>query len=97
MDRREYDIKITVNGRQVTKVVIDTRYEAKHSKCISDEIIVRLVKLLDGGTYPIQDKNEPFEYYATDGLVLDDKKYKLVWLLENDQIYIGVVNAYRRK
>lgn len=52
MDRREYDISITVNGRPVTKAVIDAHYEAKHSKSISDDIIVRLVKLLDGGTYP---------------------------------------------
>lgn len=97
MDRREYDISITVNMRQVTKVIIDPHYEAKHSDSISDEVIVSLVKLLDGGTYPVQDKNEPFEYFATDGLILGNKMYKLVWLLEDDQIYTGVVNAYRRK
>jgi hypothetical protein len=97
MDRREYDISITVNGRRVTKIIIDPHYEAKHSGSISDEVIVSLVKLLDGGTYPVQDRNEPFEYFATDGLILGNKAYKLVWLLEDDQIYIGVVNAYRRK
>lgn len=97
MERREFDIKIRVNGRQVTKLIIDPHYEIKHSASVTDDIIVRLVELLDGGTYPTHDRNETFAYFVTDELILDGKTYKLVWLLEDDQIYIGVVNAYRRK
>ncbi len=52
MNRREYDIGITVNGRQVTKVIIDPHYELKHADSVSDQIILDLVKLLDGGCSP---------------------------------------------
>lgn len=97
MNRREYDIEITVNKRRVTTLILDPHYEAKHAGSISDDIIVKLVKMLDGGTYPVQDRNPPFEYFVTDNLILDKKTYRLIWLLQDDQIYIGVVNAYRRK
>ena len=97
MDRREYDISITVNGRKITKLVIDPHYELKHSDSVSDNVILDLVKLLDGGTFPLQERREPFEYFVTDGLKLNEKLYKLVWLLEDNELYIGVVNAYRRK
>jgi hypothetical protein len=97
MNRREYDISITVNERQIVKVIIDSHYEAKHAGSMSDETIVKLAKLLDGGIFPIQERKGPYEYFVTDGLSLGERLYKLVWLLEDDHIYIGIVNAYRRK
>lgn len=96
MRRREYDIQITVNGHRITKVIIDPHYEAKHSGSLNDEIVLRLVNMLDGKIFEPEDTDAPYLYFATDGMILDDKKYKLVWLLEDDMLYIGVVNAYRR-
>ena len=93
---REYDISITVNGRHIKRAVVDPHYELKHSESVSDQIILELIKLLNGGTYPVQERGGPYEYFVTDRLKLDDKLYKLVWLLEDEQLYIGVVNAYRR-
>ena len=78
-------------------MVIDPHYELKHSDSISDEVILELVQLLNGGTFPIQEKIGQFEYFATDGLKMNEKLYKLVWLLEDNELYIGVVNAHRRK
>ena len=95
--RREYELKITVNSRQIHKVVIDSHYEEKHAESINDELILDLVKLLDGGTYPVESKQGAYKYFVTDDLALGDKFYKLVWLLEDDELYIGVVNAHRRK
>ena len=96
MKRREYDISIMINRRQISKVIIDPHYEEKHADCINDEIILELVKTLDGQIIEPEEESPPFSYFSRDRIPLGDKFYKLVWLLENDQIYIGVVNAHRR-
>ena len=96
MRRREHDIQITVNGQRITKVIIDPHYEAKHSSSVNDQTILDLVALLNGLRFEPEDTDTPYLYFATDGMVLDGKKYKLVWLLEDDKLYIGVVNVYRR-
>ncbi len=97
MKRKEYQVHVTVNGRKISKVIIDPHYEIKHSKSINDEVIVDLVKKLDGGEYEPDREFDGFEYFVSDGIELHGKRYKLVWLLEKNQIYIGIVNAYRRK
>jgi hypothetical protein len=94
--RREYDISIIVNQKRISKVIIDPHYEEKHAESISDEIIIRLVKDLDGREFEPDEEDPPFAYFMIDKMELDGKFYKLVWLLEDGQIYIGVVNAYRR-
>ncbi len=97
MSRREYDIKITVNGRAIKKVVIDPHYELKHGDSVDDPTILALVGQLDGRDFQPDDIDGSFQYFATDQMELEGKKYKLVWLLENDTLYIGVLNTYRRK
>ena len=97
MKRREYKLRIKVNGQQIEKVIIDPHYELKHSRSVSDDLILELVRLLNNGTFPVQDFDEPFQYFVTDNLKFKGRRYKMIWLLENKEIYIGVVNAYRRK
>ncbi len=96
MDRREYNISLTINGRKITKAIIDPHYEERHANSINDDLILRLVGLLNGGTFPIEESKGSFDYYVTDNMILDNKNYKLIWLLEKDKIYIGIINAYRR-
>ena len=48
MKRREYNISITVNRKRIRKLIIDPHYEEKHAASITDEIILSLVKDLDG-------------------------------------------------
>lgn len=96
MSRREYDISIVVNSMRITKVIIDPHYEEKHSESVTDEIILELVKTLDSETVEPEDENPPYSYFTTDKIEFEGKLYKLVWLLEYDQIYIGIVNTYRR-
>jgi len=96
VNRREYAISITVNGCMITKVIIDPHFEEKHAESVSDEIILALVKTLDGQEYEADTENPPFSYFVTDKIMYQGKLYKLIWLLEDHDIYIGVVNAYRR-
>lgn len=95
MNRREYKIKpITVNRIEITRVIIDHHYEEKHGHVINDDLILSLVVQLDGRKEVPDDVVGKYSYFAT--LVeLNDKQYRLVWLLEENAIYIGVANAYR--
>ncbi len=96
MKRREYGIDILVNRRRITKVIIDTHYEKKHSATVDDQIILKLVETLDGEVIEPDAEDPPYSYFSQDRIELDGKFYKLIWLLEDDELYVGVVNAYRR-
>ncbi len=61
---------------------------------MSDALILRLVKELDGRRELPDTKTDRYSYFAT-LIELGKKQFRLIWLLENHAIYIGVVNAYR--
>lgn len=95
MKRSEYEISITVNGLKIERVIIDPHYKERHSSVINDELILKLVKTLDGEYYDFVDEKLPFRYFVKDDVELDDKFYRLVWLIEEGELYIGIVNAFR--
>ena len=97
MERREYNIRMMINGRKIKKAIIDPHYEIKHSSYLNDQIILRLIKKLDNQFFEVVDIDLPYSYFVTDGIIIDGKKYKLVWLLEDNEFYIGIINAYRRR
>jgi hypothetical protein len=37
----------------------------------------------------------PYSYFVEE-IILNSKRYKMIWLIEDEQIYIGVANVYRR-
>ena len=97
VSRREYPIFLIINGRKITKVIIDPHYELRHKDSVNDDIILQLVRTLDGAEeLPSSVDDDGFEYYVKDKIVLDNRTYKLVWLLHEDNIFIGIINAYRR-
>jgi hypothetical protein len=94
--RRSYPISIQVNGRSIVEVVIDSHYEIKHSGSIDDELILKLVNTLNGKFYKPEMEKGDFQYFVADPLEYLGTRYRLVWLLENEKLYIGVVNTFRR-
>ncbi len=97
MKRRSYNVNITVNGYAIKRVVIDPHYELKHSETINDKVIIQLVERLDGGEFRAIERDDEHLYFVNDKMQLHGKLYKLVWLLDENEIFIGVINAYRRK
>ena len=97
MNRRVYDIRIKVNGQQIHKVIIDPHYKEKHARSVDDKIILSLVRQLDGQMFEPDAIDPPYTYFVTDDMKLNGKRYKLCWLLEDDALYVGIVNAHRRK
>ena len=97
MTRREYSTDITVNSRRISKAIIDPHYELKHGDTIDDSIVPKLVSQLSGKSFEPESESGSFQYFVADGLEIEKKKYRLIWLLEKEQIYIGVVNVYRRR
>ena len=96
MPRRNYPISITINQIAIRTVIIDDHYEEKHSSTINDELILKLVQTLDQKLFEPVDVKPPYSYFVTEQMEYNHHHYKLIWLLEEDEIYIGVVNAYRR-
>lgn len=80
--RSEYGINIFINGKRYTKVVIDPHYEEKHSSSINDHIILELVYQLNYNDYEPTYEDCDFGYYMRDDLLLQNKKYKLIWLID---------------
>lgn len=96
MGRRTFQIQaLTINGRQVNQVIVDDHVAFKHPD-VTDDIILDLVRMLDGVEQIPDDTKESYEYFAT-LLQLGGKQFRLVWLLEHDQLYVGVITAYRDK
>jgi len=96
MTRREYVVSLTINGVKISKAIIDSHYELRHADSISDDLILRLLQLLDGQEFEPEQEIDEYQYFVSDRLEFEGKYYKLIWLLEKNQIYIGVINAYRR-
>lgn len=96
VERREYKLQLVINTKPIDRVIIDPHYEEKHSASINDEIILELVKTLNGNLYEADAVKRPYSYFVTDKIELRGKFYKLIWMLEDTELYIGVINAYRR-
>jgi hypothetical protein len=90
MERPEYSLKITINSKQLSRVVIDQHYKQNHSE-FNDQLI------LDGKTYDAEATRGDFEYFRVEPLEVNTKPYRLIFLLCIGDDFLGVVNAFRVK
>jgi hypothetical protein len=95
MDRPEYPLQIVINERQLTRVIVDQHYKEKHAESINDELILELVRELDGRTFPVEEERGDFQYFAVEPVTKDKKPYRLVLLICICDDYLGVINAFR--
>ena len=75
-------------------MIIDPHYEKKNCESVNDEIILNLVQTLNGKTYELVDKKDSYSFFV-DRLCLKNKTYKIIWLLEENEVYIGIINVFR--
>lgn len=95
MDRRSYNLALRVNGRSINEVIIDPHYESNHPD-INDELILELVKKLDGRTFPPVDRQDDWEFFMVDRMKYNKRFYRLVWCMQDRSLFIGIINAFRR-
>jgi hypothetical protein len=96
LNLREYAIPVMINGIMVNRFSLIHIMKKKHAGTVTDEIILEWVKTLNGLEIEPVKVDEPFSYFESDRIEYRGKSYKLIWLLEMGQRYIGIVNAYRR-
>lgn len=75
--RNEYHLSLRINGRHLSRVIIDQHHKLKHPD-ISDKMILELVKTLNNENFEIQERKGSFEYFAVEPVWLEEKPYRLV-------------------
>lgn len=61
--RHEYELKITKNGRKLSRVIIDQHYKKKHSSKVNDHTILELVKTLNDEVLPVDREEDGYQYF----------------------------------
>ena len=93
--RPEYLLKLIINGRKVNRIIIDQHYRLNHSESVNDDIILDLVRTLDGKKIPPERVKGEFEYFTVEPVYCLTKPYRLILVLCLTDTYLGVVNAFR--
>jgi hypothetical protein len=93
-ERKEYKLVLTVNKKKISRVIIDNHYKENHPE-VNNEIILSLVKTLDGKIFPIEERKNGFEYFVAEPTYHKEKPYRLVLLLYRHDDFLGVINAFR--
>ena len=93
--RRVYPLQLTVNGRKLEWLIIDPHFEKKHPY-MNDEKIWGIVKFLDNKKFIPTTYKEKWDIFETN-ILYQPKNYRLVWCLEEDKNYLGIIHCYRKR
>lgn len=93
-DRKQYFLQIRINGRDLTRVIIDQHYKQNHPD-VTDEIILDLLRSVDREDFPIESEIDGFQYFTAEPLFRGQDPYRIVMVLYIFDDYLGVINAFR--
>lgn len=93
--RTEYFLSIQINERRLNRIIIDQHYLLNHADSMNDELILELVKTIDGGFYDVDSEDSLFQYFVAEPVFNIKKPYRLVLVIALYDDYLGVVNAFR--
>jgi hypothetical protein len=85
---------VIINGRSLSRVIIDQYYKDKHKE-VTDEIILDLIREIDGENYDIESEKGGFQYFTVEPVYFKEKPYRLILLLCIHDDFLGVINAFR--
>ena len=90
----QYKLNLVFNGKKITKLTITDHYQEKHSD-ISHELIILLIKLLDGLRLDESNYQGSRKVYKW-AKKYQDKSYRLIfWYDDEDLEGLWVRNCYR--
>ena len=92
--RKEYNLSVIINGRTLSRVIIDQYYKDKHKE-VTDEIILDLIREINGENYDIESEKAGFQYFTVEPVLYEEKPYRLILLLCIHDDFLGVINAFR--
>ncbi len=92
--RKEFDIGISFNGKLYKPLIIDSHFRKKHP-AVTYEIIIDLVKSLDGGFFDPGEVRDGWSYFALEPVFKGKAPYRLVLVTSDSQRFLGVINAFR--
>ncbi|RHZ36716.1 hypothetical protein [endosymbiont GvMRE of Glomus versiforme] len=97
VDYSYYPLKksITVNGISIKEIYIDPYWQKHKKEGISEELIIKLAKLLDKKRAESGKRYDHWVYFASEPLFYRNKAYCLVWCLEDSKNYLEVIDCYR--
>lgn len=95
--RNEYQLKITINGRKLNRVIIDQHYQTKHSATVDDRKILELVKTLNEEILPVDREEDGYQYFRVEPVIHNKSPYRLVLVIYIHDDFLGVINAFRVK
>jgi len=90
----EYQFNLTFNGQKISKLTITDHYQQKHSD-ITNELIVSLVKMLDGIRLDESDYHGNCKTFKW-AVKYHEKNYRLIfWQENNNPQGLWIRNCYR--
>ena len=94
----QHQLEVTINGNNITTVLIGRHYLKKHARDLNDSLILELVFALNGLSFPVDSSTDDIDYYVADiQLESTGKIYRIIWLFEGENLEVlGIINAYRR-